>query len=69
MEKEKIRMLAEMEAVEEEEQREEERVSIKDIADLEEPRADSEADTQYGNKGIARDDDIVRRRWRKQGDE
>lgn len=59
MEKEKIRMLAEMEAVEEEEQREEERVSIKDIADLEEPRADSEADTQYGNKGIAGDDDIV----------
>ena len=59
MEKEKIRMLAEMEAVEEEEQREEERASIKDIADLEEPCADSEADTQYGNKGIAGDDDIV----------
>ena len=62
IEKDKIRMLAEMEAVEEEEEREEERMRIKDIADLAESHGvdgDSETDTQYVNEGMASDDDIV----------
>lgn len=44
IERDKIRMLAEMEKVEEEEQRDEERTGIRDIADLEEPHGDSEID-------------------------
>jgi hypothetical protein len=55
MERDKIRMLAEMEAVEEEEQREEERMGIKDIADLAESHADSETETRYSTG----DNDII----------
>lgn len=54
-----MQMLAEMEAVKEEEQREEERMGIKDIADLAESCADSETDTQYGKEGMVRDKDII----------
>jgi hypothetical protein len=52
MERDKILMLAEMEAVEEEEEREEERMGIKDIADLAESHGNSETDTKYGNVGV-----------------
>lgn len=54
LERDKIRMLAEMEAVEEKEQQEDERMVIKDIADLVEFR---EGDTQYGKEGMVRDND------------
>ena len=58
IEKDKIWVLAEMEAVEEEEN-DEERTGIKDIADLVESHVDSETDIQCGKEGIARDIDIV----------
>src|SRR5271168_4956075 len=59
IEKDKIQMLAEMEAVEEEEERNEERIRIKDIADLAESHVDSETDTQCSREGMASDNDIV----------
>lgn len=58
MERDRIRMLAEMEAVEEEDQREEERMAVKDIADLEESHAGGQAVTQDGMEGMAGDNDI-----------
>jgi hypothetical protein len=63
MEREKIRMLAEMEAVEEEEELDEERMGIKDFKDIanlaeSQPEADSETDTQYSKAGDG-DNDIV----------
>ena len=59
IEREKIRMLAEMEAVEEEEQQENERKIIKSIADLAESHASNETDTEEGNlkERRARDND------------
>ena len=59
IEKEKIRMLAEIEAVEEQQQQDEERMGIEDIGDLAKSHADSEIDTQYSKEGMARDNDIV----------
>jgi hypothetical protein len=59
IEKDKIRMLAEMEAVEEEEERDEERMRIKNISELAESHANSETDTQNGKEGMAGDGDIV----------
>jgi hypothetical protein len=54
IERDKIRMLAEMEEVEEEEQRDEERMGIKDLADLAESHVDDETD---GKEGMVRDND------------
>jgi hypothetical protein len=59
MERDKIRLLAQMEAVEEEEQRNEERKRIKNIADLAESHVGSETEAQNGMGVITRDNDIV----------
>lgn len=54
LEKQKIRMLAEMEKVEEEEELEEERMGIKDMTDLAEPVSETGI-----RDGMARDNDVV----------
>jgi hypothetical protein len=67
IEKDKIRMLAEMEAVEEEEERDEERMRIQDISDLAESHVISESGKEgmagdegmAEDEGMAGDDDIV----------
>jgi hypothetical protein len=61
IEKEKIRMLAEMEAAEEEEQWEEERTTIRDVTDLVEPYTNEEGDDyplDSNNKGRVPDNDV-----------
>ena len=61
IEKEKIRMLAEMEAGEEEEQQEEEKKTIRDVTDLAEPYAGEEGDDyplDSNNGGGVLDDDV-----------
>lgn len=61
IERDKIRMLAEMEAVEEEEQQDDESKVIKNMADLAEFQANKESDTKKDKEGWVRgnDSDIV----------